>query len=70
MEDRTPAGDNFCRSSWILKRFNINRVTLSRWMARSSRPFPLPAVRPGRNRYWRVSDVLTWEAEQAVRDAA
>lgn len=70
MKHHTVTQDGFCGSSWILKRFNIDRKTLSRWMARSSQPFPAPAVRPGRNRYWRVSDVLAWEAAEELKNAA
>lgn len=62
--------DDFWQTADILRRLKIDRLTLRRWMARRDRPFPAAAMRPGRNRYWRVSDVLAWEAAQSARSAA
>ena len=70
MEHQTVTHDGFCQSDWIYSRFKISRLTLRRWMARPDRPFPAAAMRPGRNRFWRISDVLAWEAAETGKTAA
>ena len=45
----------------------VTNTTLSRWLRNKNFPGP---VRLGNRRYWRIGELLRWEAQQAVLKAA
>lgn len=70
MQQPPVSPDNLRTSAWILDRFGVSRLTLRRWLERPDIGFPAPALRIAGQRYWRVSDLIAWEAAQAASDAA
>jgi predicted DNA-binding transcriptional regulator AlpA len=49
------------RAVW--ERYGITTMTLYRWIASEALGFP-PPVYLGRFRYWKIADLLAWEASR------
>lgn len=71
MPQPTVSPESLRTSAWILDHFGVSRLTLRRWLERPDIGFPAPAMRIAGVRYWRVADVLAFEASrQVVENAA
>ena len=55
------------RAVW--ERYGVTSMSLHRWISEPSLAFPAP-VYIGRFRYWRLSDLLAWEASRPRKGAA
>ncbi|MDU8929678.1 AlpA family phage regulatory protein [Alisedimentitalea sp. MJ-SS2] len=53
--------DLFLSDAQIAERYNINRVTVWRWLQSKPR-FPKPVALSERVRRWRLSEIIKWEA--------
>ena len=51
----------FLAARAVLERYGVTAMTLHRWRASESMKFP-PPLYFGRFRYWRLEDLLAWEA--------
>ena len=49
------------RAVW--ERYGVTAMTLYRWIASENLGFP-PPVYLGRFRYWKIADLLAWEASR------
>jgi hypothetical protein len=63
--DDDPADDILLRSAAVRRRYRCSDMWLHRRLHDDSR-FPRP-IYIGRDRYWRLSDLLAWERAQAER---
>jgi predicted DNA-binding transcriptional regulator AlpA len=61
--DYVKANDNLIPARGVWQRYGVTSMTLYRWIAEADLAFPLP-VYIGRFRYWRLSELLAWEAER------
>ena len=57
------AGDNFLPARGVWERYGVTSMTLYRWIANEEMSFP-PPVYLGRFRYWRLADLVAWEASR------
>lgn len=64
----TPEQDRFLRQAEVLKRWGIARSTLDRWLKQGVAPRPVQLA-AGPTLFWRLSDVLRWEAERVAAPA-
>lgn len=55
--------DVFLPARKVWERYGVTSMTLYRWLASPDMAFPAP-VYLGRFRYWKLSDVLVWEASR------
>ena len=55
------ADDTLLAVRAVLNRYRIVSMTLYRWLDKPALNFPRP-VYIGRFRYWRLSDLIAWEA--------
>jgi hypothetical protein len=59
----------------VARRYDVSVRTIDRWLGQAHMAFPKPTMATrditGRvaNRYWRLSDLITWEQRQAVSSA-
>lgn len=50
-------------------RYGVSDMTLGRWLANPPLEFPQP-IRINGRRYWRMADLLAFEARQASKEQA
>jgi hypothetical protein len=62
------ADEKFLPTRKVLARYDISDVSLSRWLRNERMRFPRPLYLSGR-RFWKLSDLVTWERAQAMRSA-
>jgi predicted DNA-binding transcriptional regulator AlpA len=55
------ASDGYLPARAVWERYGITTMTLYRWIASETLGFP-PPVYLGRFRYWKIADLLAWEA--------
>ena len=62
----TPKSDNsqFLPGPLVARRYGRTSMTIHRWLNDPELAFPRPLYL-GRYRYWNISELLAWEAEQA-----
>ena len=52
----------------VWQRYSVSDMTLWRWLHDDKLDFPKP-IYIGRNRYWRVGDLIEWERSLAAKVA-
>lgn len=57
------AGDGYLPARAVWERYGVTSMTIYRWIASEDLGFP-PPVYLGRFRYWRLADLLAWEASR------
>lgn len=60
----TDEDEKFLPARLVLDRYSISEMSLWRWLHDPEMQFPEP-VYLGRFRYWKLSDLLTWERSRA-----
>jgi len=55
------------RAVW--ERYGVSDMTIYRWLQDDRMGFPKPTYF-GRNRYWRLADLKSWELAKAVKSKA
>jgi predicted DNA-binding transcriptional regulator AlpA len=63
----TALDERYLPTRRVRRRYGISETTLTRWLR--DKGFPTPTRLSGR-RYWRLSEVVQWEAEQEALAAA
>jgi predicted DNA-binding transcriptional regulator AlpA len=58
----TDGAEQFLPARRVWERYGVTSMTLWRWLKDADLKFPQP-MRIGRLRYWRLSDLVSWEAE-------
>lgn len=66
--DHTPTSA-FLPARKVWERYGVTSMTLHRWQNDERMNFPTPHYF-GRLRFWKISDLEEWEAEQPRRRAA
>jgi predicted DNA-binding transcriptional regulator AlpA len=49
----------------VAARYDVSDMTLYRWLRDERMQFPKPTYL-GRNRYWKLSDLVSWEINRAA----
>lgn len=72
MQHSQPSPDDLRPASWVAAHFGVTLLTIANWQSRPDVGFPAPALRIGRGgkRFWRVRDILAFEAACAAAEPA
>ena len=57
------AGDGYLPARAVWERYGVTSMTIYRWIVSEELGFPAP-VYLGRFRYWKLADLLAWEASR------
>lgn len=57
------AGDGYLPARAVWERYGVTSMTIYRWIASEDLGFP-PPIYLGRFRYWKLVDLLAWEASR------
>jgi predicted DNA-binding transcriptional regulator AlpA len=57
------AADGYLPARGVWERYGVTSTSLYRWLADEKSDFPHP-VYIGRFRYWKIADLLAWEASR------
>ena len=64
MSDLNPENKTFLTSKHVRERYGVTTMTLWRWCRYREGGFPCPMKLGGTRNYWRLSDLLEWEASR------
>jgi predicted DNA-binding transcriptional regulator AlpA len=64
--DPIEPGGRFLPAREVWERYGVTSMSLYRWLADPEMDFPVPTYF-GRFRYWRLSELLAWEATRPRR---
>jgi predicted DNA-binding transcriptional regulator AlpA len=53
----------------VTKRYSVSSMTIYRWVRDNSLSFPAP-IYINKRRYWRVSELVSWERSRVTGGAA
>lgn len=59
----------FLPARHVRERYKVSDMTIWRWLRDEQMAFPQPLYL-GRQRYWRIADIESWEAAQAAKEVA
>ena len=62
------AGEHFLPGPRVVARYGVSDMTIYRWIRDERMQFPQPHYF-GRLRFWKLSDLMSWELQRASRPA-
>jgi hypothetical protein len=63
------AEEQFLPAPLVARRYHCSDMTISRWVREPRMRFPAPHYF-GRFRYWKLSDLVSWERQRAMARSA
>src|SRR5437773_6150572 len=65
----TDSADQFLPARQVWERYGVTSMSVWRWLKDADLKFPQP-MRIGRLRYWRLSDLVSWERSRSSKSVA